>query len=297
MIKDTNNIYSPKLGLVRSLLAFGNLLTLLFNKPTELIPENIFIKNKMVSDSMIQDYNIFFLFNYEDIVIPYIICIIILLVVIIGYFPQITCVPQAYVAYSVFYGVTIVEGGDQITAIICLLIIPICLFDKRINHWYIKEFFKYDHNDYIRYLCYTTLCFIQIQISVIYLDSVIEKFGVPQWVDGTVVYYWATHNVFGATGLFEKILYILFRYNLTTTSITWAVLIIELLMFAAFFMNTNNKRKMFYIGIVFHFLIFIIHGLASFGIAMSAALILYLTFKNEYNDTLYGKTKNKANLG
>ena len=52
-------------------------------------------------------------------------------------------------------------------------------------------------------------------------------------------------------------------------------MILEIALFIDFFLKQQYKYILFVLGFTFHFLIFIIHGLPSFGLSMTVALILF----------------------
>ena len=58
-----------------------------------------------------------------------------LLLVLSGYYPRFTGVLHWLISSSVFQAANLVEGGDQITAILTLLLVPVTLLDPRRNHW------------------------------------------------------------------------------------------------------------------------------------------------------------------
>lgn len=264
------NPFTNVYGLARSILAIGTLTTFLLTDFNYLIPTTIL--NGIKINSIFEKYNFFIIFkNHRD--LSYFITIIILLTVISGYFLKITSLFHFWVSFSFFRICPVVDGGDQITLILTFFIIPITLFDNRKNHWYKP---RPNTKIYINIFINTIFLLISIQVSIIYLDAFIEKTKVKEWLDGSVVYYWFNHNVFGLTDTLKKNLYFIFKNKFIISSITWGTLLLELLLFAALFMNKTKRKILLYAGILFHFLIFIFLGLGSFFFAMFASLILYL---------------------
>ena len=118
---------------------------------------------------------------------------------------------------------------------------------------------------------------IRIQASVLYLHAGVAKLKVNEWVNGTATYYWFTHHYHGAANWLKPLI-----ISITSTQlvvfITWSVIIFEILLFAAIFLDPQSYRRKYLLlmGILFHFAIAIIHGLISFFFSMSAVLLLYL---------------------
>lgn len=265
--------YTNVVGLSRSLIALGTLLTLLFNSV-----DTIFIRkisNKFIIPPLHSDFantiNFFYLFGKNDLTLAKWGAIVILCIVISGYFQKTTSILHWWISFSFLHSASIIDGGDQIASIITLLLIPICFLDNRDNHWGLKK----ETQKLTNLISISFIILIQIQASIIYLHASVGKFSHPEWANGTAVYYWFNHSNFGMPD------YLFIFNNLLTnpffvTGITYGVLILELLLFLALFSNKKYKIVMLYIALLFHFFIIIFHGIFSFFFSISAVLILYL---------------------
>lgn len=272
-MRNISDIYtSNTITFARSLLALCLLLTLVFTPIYDLFPkdhinalkENIFGLNHLN----------FFLW-FDNLAIPYIGSIIILFATICGIFPRFLCILQSWVAYSLFYTMLIVEGGDQINVIITFLLIPICILDNRRNGWNTKKN-NFQKNKYLLFNASIALFFIKLQIAVLYLNAGISKIFAPEWSNGTAVYYWFYERLFGAPVWLQNSIGFLFKNIYSVSIINWSVIILELLIFIGFFVNQTHKYILFLAGVLFHLTIAIVHGLPTFGISMTGCLILYL---------------------
>lgn len=97
-----------------------------------------------------------------------------------------------------------------------------------------------------------------------------------EWVDGTVLHYWFNNPYFGLNEKMKWINQVLFL-NYTTTSISaWSVIILELFLFMGLIAKDKYKKPLLYAGFIFHLLTWFIHGLFSFFLIMTSALIIYL---------------------
>ncbi|UGU15383.1 hypothetical protein LS482_17080 [Sinomicrobium kalidii] len=260
-------------SLARTCLAIGILITLLFDSPFMLFPEDFF--RGFDKTLFVNQINFFYLFEYENLLWAKWIAILILLTVIFGIFPRITALLHWWIAFSYNTGTIVVDGGDQITSILTLMIIPIALFDNRRSHW--NDLKDENSANFIgKMVSISTLVLCQIQMSIIYFFAGVEKMKVQEWIDGSAVYYWFNHNIFGANSLLRYLFEDFFKNQFFVISITWGVMLLEILLFAACFMNRKNKYIFFIIGISFHFVILLTHGLISFFFAMAGGLILYL---------------------
>lgn len=267
------NVFSNTYGLARSLLAVSTLITISFTNPHYYFNE-VFFKVGQPQNTIIP--NFFYLFGEAQLGLAIMVASFILFWVISGYLPQITGILHAWVVYSFFTGSIIIEGGDQLIQIIAILLVPITLFDKRINHWSKKEFLSYKRPKFISYFCYSIIVIIQVQMAALYLFAGSEKLAVPEWSSGSAFYYWFNHVPFGATDMVKNLFSGIINNHFLSPLVTWGVILLEVMLFAALFMTAKKRKQLFFFGIFFHFMIVVVHGLASFFLAMAAGLILYL---------------------
>ncbi len=197
-----------------------------------------------------------------------------------GFFPQISCILQTWIHLSVCNSFLVVDGGDQIASNLCLLLIPICLLDNRINQWKIGRPIANLRTEIINVFCCIYYILISLQVAVIYLHAAIGKLYSEEWRQGTSLYFWLSHNVFGPPIWLQNIYNIVMLSNFVPV-VSWFVIIVELGLFAAILVTEKKIKKCFlFIGLTLHFLIAINHGLLSFFFSMAGALILYLDGEN-----------------
>ncbi|MBP2834091.1 hypothetical protein J8281_17980 [Aquimarina sp. U1-2] len=260
--------------LARALLATGIIITLLFNTMSDLFPEHHILEIKDNASGLMK-LNYFLWF--ENLSIPYYFSIVSLIIAICGFFPRYLSIVQSWVTYSVFHTMLIVEGGDQISVILSLLMIPVCILDTRSNGWkMIRTKVKPDHRKgFWYYNAKCALLFIAVQMAVLYLNAGISKIFAAEWDSGTAVYYWFYDTTFGAPIWVKNSIGFLFTNKYSVSFINWGVIFLELSLFITLFLKQDKKYIFFILGIIFHFFIILIHGLPTFFLAMSAGLILY----------------------
>jgi len=110
----------------------------------------------------------------------------------------------------------------------------------------------------------------------VYFHASVAKFAVPEWADGTAIYYWAINPTFGYPDWLRPLAMWLLKDPVFLCCTTWGVMILEYLLSAGLFFPKRHWKWLLYAGIAFHFAIIVLHGLVNFGIAMIAGLILYL---------------------
>lgn len=287
--------YTNVVGLARSILALGTFLTLLFNPIDELFHRTTDHKilNSLLEPLLpLNKYNFFILFGFENVIYMKWLALIILLLVMSGYFIKLTSILHWWVSISFLYFSSIIDGGDQITTILTFLLIPLCITDPRKNHWVIIKPFESPKT----IIGLFSVWIIRLQMAIIYFHASISKFDVTDWKNGTAIYYWLNHGSFGMPLFLERPMNYLLSNFIVVSFITYGVLIFELLLFLAITSSIKYRKRILYFGLIFHFSIIIFHGIFSFFFSMAAGLILYLypTYEkinfNKFNN-LYKKSK------
>jgi antimicrobial peptide system SdpB family protein len=288
------SLHTNKLGLARSLLAFGTLSSFLFNDLNNLFA--LSDKSKVSIDTIREiSYTLFNLLGENNLLLAKIICITVLTLVILGIYPKLTCIPHWYISWSYFNSTAIIDGGDQITTILVFLLIPICLSDNRKNHWSKSNISNEEvSNKYVNILNYGFYTIIRIQVSLLYFEAAIGKFKVDEWNNGTSVYYWLNQAWFGAPNYIKPIVDVIIENKYGVTILTWGVIVFELILFMGLFMSYKRRRILLFFGVVFHFSFLVLLGLFSFYFAMFGALVLYLgniqyEFNFQVNKLIYSR--------
>ena len=200
-----------------------------------------------------------------------------LLVVASGWRPRITGLLHWWVSASLQVNAVCVDGGDQATAVLTLLLLPLTLTDSRTWHWQscgaepVTEMLLRR-----RLIALGGHMLIRLQVAGIYFHAAIAKFSVPEWADGTALYYFFRHPTFGASSWLAPALTLLLGSGVGLSLVTWSVLVFEYFMSTGLVMPPRGRRLLLGLGILFHSGIILIHGLVTFSVAMMAALVLYL---------------------
>jgi antimicrobial peptide system SdpB family protein len=259
-------------GLSRCVLAIGTLLTLVFNDSTILFKSNlkVLFSGKIVLTNI---FNPFLAFSEQYTTYIKIAACLILVLVIIGWRPRFTCIPHWLISTWFLNSALDFDGGDQITSNLTLLLIPICLIDNRRSHWQ-HRFYGVDEA-YKNVFQNISLLVIRLQMALIYLHAAVGKFVVEDWINGSAIYYWSFHPIFGMGEIERKLATPLFQQPVLLFGLTWSVMILELVLFAGLLMDRKWYKGLFYAGVLFHIFIVLIHGLFSFFIAMTGGLVLF----------------------
>jgi antimicrobial peptide system SdpB family protein len=182
-----------------------------------------------------------------------------------------------WVSYSLQASAVLVDGGDQVTAVLTLFLLPVALTDARRWHWEEVTSEPSRGREVLqRLVALSALLMVRLQVAGIYFHSAVAKLSVEEWANGTALYYWFSHPEFGAPPGRLRLLMPLLTNGTTVALMTWGAIVLELFLFTALVMPKRAWPYFLVLGIAFHGAIAAIHGLISFGLAMTAALILYL---------------------
>ena len=199
-----------------------------------------------------------------------------LLVVASGWRPRLTGLLHFWIAWSVQASMTVLEGGDHLASNLSLLLLPVALTDGRKWHWSAPPALQGD-GDYAKaILALSSLFVVRLQMCCVYFEAAVGKYAAPEWVDGTALYYWLTHPVFGSVPSIKGLLWPLLTNGFTVTAATWGVVLLEFYLAAAILLAPSRTRLPFALGVALHLGILVAQGLLTFSCVMVAALILYL---------------------
>lgn len=207
-------------------------------------------------------------------------CCLVLVVAASGWRPRFTAIPHAYVAFSVFTGISIPDGGDQITWILTLLIVFVAIGDSRRWHWQPSQPLEEPeslHRSLWALLGTSAIVVARVQMAVLYFQSCVAKLPHAEWTDGSALYYWINNYDFGAPHWLRPALSAIVDHPLGVAAMTWGPLLLEIALAAALLMPQRVRWMLLPAGILFHLGIAIVMGLWSFAIAMWAGLLLLLS--------------------
>lgn len=265
------NVY----GLARTLLAVGTASTLAFTPSSGLFRPAVGVPEVPVCAGPAA-VTIYCLFPGHLEVAQWA-SVVVLLVVATGWRPRFTGLAHWWLSYSLHASAITLDGGDQVTEVLTLLLLPVTLTDPRRWHWEAPPIPRLGFvSSSARLLALSCLLAVRVQVAAIYFHASTGKLRVEEWANGTAVYYWFTDPSFGAAGWLRPALMPLLTNPFGVALLTWGALFLEIVLFMALVMPTWAWGPVLVVGILFHAMIGVVHGLVSFSLAMIAALVLYL---------------------
>ncbi|HLU46333.1 MAG TPA: sporulation-delaying protein SdpB family protein [Natronosporangium sp.] len=266
------NVY----GLARTLIALGTLGTLLFSHSSSLFRPASGAPDFPYCHGL-SNASIYCLVPDGQLELARWISVVILLVAASGWRPRWTALPHWWVAFSLQCTATIPDGGDQIAAILTLLILPIALTDRRRWHWSRPEPLDTAPRWATTVLvAWSASVMVRVQMAGIYLHASVAKLGVAEWVDGTAIYYWLHHPLFGAPGWAAWFVHPLVQQWWGTLALTWGPLALEFLLALGLIAKRSFRPYLLAGGIALHLSIALLMGLWSFALVMFGGLVMFL---------------------
>jgi antimicrobial peptide system SdpB family protein len=269
--KPWTNVY----GLARTLMATGTMLTLIANDIPDLFPRVAGMPEPPICQGGMSA-GMFCLFPKTQLEIARIVCILLLAVVATGYRPRIFGLVHWFVTVSFQMGASSLDGGDQVSTCLTLLLLPVTLTDTRKWHW---EEWKEDPSDKWletkRFFAKTSLWLCRFQMAGIYFHASAGKYACTEWNNGTALYYWFSHPLYGVSDWARPIFMPILTHS-TVALMTWGIIVAEFVLVGGLFTAKKYWKYLLVLGLSLHFGIALFQGLVSFCFAMSAGLILYL---------------------
>lgn len=267
--------FNRVLGVGRSAIAAGALLTLLLTPQSQLFFRSESFPSGVLCQTAMSKISVFCVFQDGYLWVAKYFAVAVLSLVIIGVAPALTCVPHWWIAWSLYSTSPIPDGGDQVAAVATLLLVPLLLLDRRKSHW------LPDHS-YVRRsvaakgIAYTALVVLWLQVMVIYFNAMIAKLAVPDWTNGTILWYWIQDPSFTPSQPILGLLQTAMATMPGTIALGYGVLILELALAMGIVLTRTWRHPLRALGLTFHLFIAITFGLWSFFFSMAGVLVLYL---------------------
>jgi|SRR6266478_4898997 len=271
------NAWTNVYGVARSVLALGTLLTLATSHSTTLFRSASGTLTAPICGGP-ASISLFCVATSERLELARWCSVVLLVIVASGWRPRITGLIHWYVAYSVMVSSILVDGGDQVTGVLAALLIPVCLTDPRRWQWdrYVTGDNSTWHKKALSLLALSSILVIRLQVAGIYFHAAVAKMAVPEWTDGTAVYYWFTDPRFGLPDWLKPVVVPILQTAIGVSALTWGAMLLEVTLFMGLVVAKPYRKYLLVAGLLFHTGIALVHGLVSFGLAMFGALILYL---------------------
>lgn len=265
-------LHSFQLTLARAILALSTLITLSFNSSNTILHSAETVEPTPTSCEAVASLGAFCVSPF-DAEITRLLLIISVLPAVLGVLPAVSAPLHSYVAFTVAQNTVGIEGGDYLIATVSLLLVVVCITDRRVNGWRTRV----GAAPRLRYIPGgVVFVALQVQIAYVYIEAATVKQAHPVWAEGSALWYWAQHPTFGARPEIREALAFLFAHPVALQTATWGVIVVEyVLAFAVLAARRRGPRWMTLgLGVGLHLAFAVVLGLVTFGISMLGVLLL-----------------------
>jgi antimicrobial peptide system SdpB family protein len=270
-----SNVY----GLARTFIALGTGGTLAFSHSSTLFRPVVGIPEAPVCDTLLRKTSLFCVMPSSWLEVARWLAVLLLAVVASGWRPRITGMLHWWVTASLHLSGVLTDGGDQLAAVLTLLLLPLTLTDARRWHWQAAPAAQ-PGDESRRLIARSALVVLRAQVAFVYFHAAIGKLKVAEWSDGTALYYWLLDPSVGAPSWLARLLLPVLSHP-SVALLTWSVLVLEFYLALGLVLGKRTRRVLLPLGIAFHLGIAVLHGLISFVLIMFGALILLLRPSDE----------------
>ncbi|MEZ0167022.1 sporulation-delaying protein SdpB family protein [Kineococcus sp. LSe6-4] len=194
-----------------------------------------------------------------------------LILVISGFWPRVTGILHVWVTFSISTAIQLPDGGEAAAQVVTVFFALILLSDNRRNHWIIDTSSR--KTSTLTPISWAASWGLRLQIFWIYISASVAKFSVPEWQEGSAIYYVARQVFFGVDGPLEGLLLWATSQPLLSLAITWGTMIGEIAIAILVLLPYRVARFSLVLTMVFHGGIILVIGLWSFGLIMIASVL------------------------
>lgn len=255
------------MGLARSVLALGQLSVLLFTPSSYLFVPIGDPGPLLTCEGFPQALSAYCLPNLDRQTVSWGL-LLLLAAVASGVYPRVTGILHAWAAFSIHAAISLPDGGETVAQVCTLFIALVTLSDRRRWHWSAPTKSITPVSPVLHGLSWAAQVALTMQVAHVYLNSAISKLKVPQWQDGSALYYVVRMESFGVSGWSGDVLLCLTKQPLVSLVMTWGVLASEVAIALLLMRNGKWPAVALAISCVLHLGIIFQLGLVSFGTIM-----------------------------
>lgn len=269
-------------GAARTSIAFGTFITLVGNDADVLFRPMGRTLTEAAHEAVMH-INFFALWG-DELESARLVAAAILLAVMAGYRPVFTGVLHYWISASFAAACVPAQGGDHVAVVLSLLLLPVTLTDFRQWHWQKPPSLDKVRQHVLAHVAWSSIFVARLQVGVIYLWAGTSKLVVPEWRDGTAVYYWFLDPKIGLPVEYHQLVLPILANPWAVSLLTWLPVVLELALFAAVVMRREARPFLLPIAVLFHLGNVVVFGLVSFFFSMLGALIVLLVPINRHID-------------
>lgn len=192
-----------------------------------------------------------------------------LIVIIIGPLPRYISLLHYWVTISISWSIGLPDGGESIAQAAVFFLIFVSLADTR--RWQWSKPTKVRSS--LTPIAWAGTIALRLQMAWVYLNASIAKTSVPEWVEGSAVYYVSRDPYFGVAGPLEPFLLGLLEIPVFALIASWGAIIIEFVIAICLLWSIKTGKIAFIGSLFLHIAFIVVIGLWSFAIIMIASVL------------------------
>ena len=141
---------------------------------------------------------------------------------LIGLLPAVSSWLHVAAAFSLSTNAIGIEGGDQLTVNLAILLAFASVCDRRLWAWREHRLPR----THLRFVSPNVLLLgARVQVSYVYFEAARVKLEHPIWREGSALWYWVQNSGFGVSRDTTSVLMDLFAVPLFTATATWGTIL------------------------------------------------------------------------
>ncbi|MFB9776409.1 sporulation-delaying protein SdpB family protein [Brevibacterium otitidis] len=209
------------------------------------------------------------MYDSVGLVFPSVVMIVGLVIVLSGFFPRYTGILHAWVTLSISPATSLPDGGEAVSQIVVVILAVVLLSDGRLNHWHATT----SSGSPLLPVTWAASHLLRFQLIWVYLNAAISKTSVPEWKDGTAVYFITLDPMFGTSGPFGLIFDWLVNIPVFSLLMTWGAIVIEVAIALLLLGSARWRPAAFWLAVLLHGMFIAMIGLWSFAFVMIGAVL------------------------
>lgn len=152
--------------------------------------------------------------------------IAIALLVLSGVLPRITAPAHLWLALSLNASLSLPDGGESVAVFATTFLVMIELANPRIQGWR-RTRQGPEPSGTLTAVSYAASVALCVQLAGIYFESGLAKLAVPEWVNGSALFYITRDPLFGPVGWTGSMLHTITMFPAGTAALTWGTIVLE----------------------------------------------------------------------
>lgn len=195
------------------------------------------------------------------------------LLVLSGLLPRLTALAHLWLALSLNLSLSLPDGGESVAVFATTFLVLIELANPRVQGWR-RTWRGPERSGALRAVSYAASLALCVQLAGIYFESGLAKLAVPEWVNGSALFYITRDPLFGPVGWTGSMLHTITMLPEGTAALTWGTIVLECAIAVLLLLPARFGRYAVAGVIVLHLGIALAMGLWTFSATMIGTVLV-----------------------